>query len=181
MNLKKDLAIVGGLFLIVAGLLVFGREFTSIGTFGPTPRESTTGAQLQNVPRREDDKINLTAGNFSVLVEIADTKDERQKGLSKKDQLPIAEGMLFVFEKNDTYGIWMKDMKLPIDIIWIDNNKKIVDIVQNALPEPGKDDEELKIYRPQSESLYILEINAWLAALNNLQVGDQVNFELYSP
>lgn len=178
MNLKKDLAIVGGLFLIVAALLVFGREFTSIGTFGPTPQESTRAAQRQEVPQREDGKINLTAGSLNILVKVADTRDKRQKGLADRDELPIGEGMLFVFEKSDSWGIWMKDMNFPIDIIWIGQDKKIVDIAQNALPEPDKDDEELKIYKPKEQAKYILEINAGLSALNNLRIGDQVNFDL---
>ena len=57
-------------------------------------------------------------------------------------------------------------------------NKKIVDIATDVVPEPGKKDAELKRYQPQSQSKYVLEINAGLANLNNLKVGDTVNFEL---
>ena len=69
-------------------------------------------------------------------------------------------------------------MKFPIDIIWISEDKKIVDIAQSAAVEPGKKDKDLKIYRPEADSLYVLEINANLANLHNLQVGDDVFFEL---
>ena len=67
-------------------------------------------------------------------------------------------------------------MKFAIDIIWIDENKKIVDIATNVPPEPGKKDRELTIYRPGTDAKYILEINAGLSSLNNFQIGDQVEF-----
>lgn len=179
MNLKKDLAIVGGLFLVVALLLIFGKGFISTTYITQKPLEGTASSQdTSGIVSKKDGKINLTVSTLNIFVEVVDTKDKRKKGLSKKDEMPIGEGMLFVFESADKYGIWMKDMKLPIDIIWIDGSKKIVDIKQNALVEPGKKDRELTIYKPKAESLYILEINAGLSTLNNLQIEDNVNFEL---
>ena len=86
--------------------------------------------------------------------------------------------MLFVFENKGTYGFWMKDMEFAIDIIWIDENKNIVDIVENAAPQPGKKEKELTVYKPRNDALYVLEVNAGLSNLNNLQIGDKVAFEL---
>ena len=86
--------------------------------------------------------------------------------------------MLFVFENKGPYGFWMKDMKFAIDIIWIDENKNILDIVANTAPQPGKKDKELTVYKPRDDALYVLEFNAGLANLNNLQIGDKVSFEL---
>lgn len=177
MNLKKDLAIIGGLFLLIVALLVFGRGFTTPGLIG-LPGEGTPTAQDSTSSARIAGKVRVSSGELNVLAEVAGSSNERKKGLSKRDELPIGEGMIFVFDKSDKYAIWMKDMKFVIDIIWIDKDKKIVDVVANAVPEPGRDDDELTIYRPKAEALYILEINAGLASLNNLQIGDQVNFEL---
>lgn len=178
MNLKKDIAIIGGLFLLVAGLLVFGRNFTTIGQLTPPRRESTQSATTSQRRPTEEGRANVAIKELGIVAEVANTKDERAKGLSGRDSLPISEGVLFVFEKSGKYGIWMKEMRFPIDIIWIDEGKKIADIVANALPEPDKNDEELTIYRPKTEALYILEINAGLSTLNNLQIGEEVNFEL---
>ena len=72
----------------------------------------------------------------------------------------------------------MKDMKFPIDIIWIDGEKRIVDIAANVRVEPDKKDRELAVYKSQAEALYVLEVNAGLSALHGLSIGDQVNFEL---
>ena len=177
MNLKKDLAIVGGLFLLVVVLLVFGRGFTTT-TFIGTGQEATGSPQASINPAAPNVKTLLTINTLNIYVDVSRNREERQKGLSGRDQLPLNEGMLFVFETSSNWAIWMKDMKFPIDIIWIGEDKKIVDIAQNALPEPGKDDRELKIYRPKGPAKYILEINAGLSKLHNLQVGDVVSFEI---
>ena len=175
--MKKDLAIIGGLFLVVAILVIFGRGFTSTQFAGISPRpESTKSAAKQK------GVAEVTIGSLKISAEVANTTDERKKGLSDRDELPINAAMLFVFDKSGSYGIWMKDMRFPIDIIWIDDlpagEKKIVDIAENAVPEPDKNDEELKRYQPRSEAKYILEVNAGLSKLHNLQIGDTVTFEL---
>ncbi len=170
--MKKDLAIILGLFLLIAGLLVFGGAFSTANLFrGSNPPVTTT-------PQPQKKTTTVTIKNLKVDVDIARSADERRKGLSGKEGLEISRGMLFVFDSSDSWAIWMKDMKFPIDIIWIDDNKKIVYIVQSALPEPGKKDSQLTVYRPTSNSKYVLELNAGIANANNLQIGDSVNFEL---
>ena len=175
--MKKDLAIIGGLFMVVAGLVIFGRGFTSSQFAGISPRPESTKSATQN-----KGVADVTIGTLKISAEVADTADERKKGLSDQDELPISIGMFFVFDKSGSYAIWMKDMRFPIDIIWIDDSqageKKLVDIAENAVPEPGKKDEELKRYQPRSQAKYILEVNAGLVKLHNLQIGDKVTFEL---
>lgn len=168
--MKKDLAIIGGLFLVVVVLLVFGQGFSSASFVGLKP--------AGQISSQNKSLTTVAIGSLNVNVKVVISASERKKGLSGHDSLPINSGMLFVFDKSAKWGIWMKDMKFPIDIIWIGQDKRIVDIAANALPEPGKKDAELTVYRPQNDSKYILEINAGLANLNNLKVGDTVGFEL---
>ena len=171
--MKKDVAIIGGLFVVVAALVIFGRGFTSSQFVGISPRpESTKSAAKQK------GITDITISDLNVSAEVADTVDKRKKGLSDREELAISSGLLFLFDKSGSYAIWMKDMRFPIDIIWIDESKKIVDIVENAVPQPGKKDEELKRYQPRSGAKYILEVNAGLVRLHNIQMGDTVNFEL---
>ncbi|MGN6622748.1 MAG: DUF192 domain-containing protein, partial [Candidatus Nitrosocosmicus sp.] len=98
--------------------------------------------------------------------------DQQAKGLSIKNSLNDSEGMLFPFDKPGDYSFWMKDMKFPIDILWIDTNNKIVHIEKNLQPCiffllcPS--------YSPHSNSKYVLEINADLTTRNNITVGDSV-------
>lgn len=167
--MKKDLALIGGLLLLVLALLIFGQGFSSAGFAKKTNKQKVvaTGSAVISTVRINESVFN---------VQIADTQDEASKGLSGRSSLPINEGLLFVFEKEEIYPIWMKEMQFPIDIIWIDSNKNIVDIEENALPEPGKVDRDLKIYTPDTASRYILEINAGISALNGFKIGDQVVF-----
>lgn len=167
---------IGGLFLLVAGIVIFGKGFTTGGLLTGTNQSTRSANTTEST--KPSDSVQINTGNLKIQAAVADTADERKEGLGDRDELPISAGMLFVFDKSDSYAIWMKDMKFPIDIIWVGEDKKIVDIAENAVPEPKKKNDELKIYRPKAEAKYILEINAGLVRLHNLQVGDTVNFKL---
>ncbi|OGD87523.1 hypothetical protein A2870_04200 [Candidatus Curtissbacteria bacterium RIFCSPHIGHO2_01_FULL_41_11] len=170
--LKKDLAIIIGLFLFIVVLLIFGQSFTSFNFVG----ESTPSSNFAKKPTSGFVPVN--AGSLNIDAQVVSKASDRKKGLSGKDSIPLNGGLLFVFEQKGTYTFWMKDMKFAIDIIWIDENKKIVDIYSDVPPEPGKSDSELTRYKPRAEALYVLEINAGLTSLHGLQIGDQVNFTL---
>lgn len=168
--MKKDLGVIFGLFVIIIILLIFGGGFTSTSFLTPL-RESTSQAKQSGLVRVLVKDLNIDA-------EVASPGDSKRKGLSGRDSLEISKGMLFVFDKSANYTFWMKDMKFPIDIIWIDENKKVVHIAENASPEPDKKDAELTKYTSSSVAKYILEINAGLSKLHNLQVGDIADFTL---
>ncbi len=168
--MKKDLAIIFGLFLLIVVLLIFGRGFATTSFVG-----SGTGGDKTQLTRGD---VRINVKTLSVDAEVAGNSKDRKRGLSERDSLPLTGGLLFVFEKAGRWGFWMKDMKFAIDIIWIDENKRIVDISKNVAPEPGKKDRELAVYKPASDAIYVLEINAGLSDFNNLEIGDSVNFEL---
>ncbi|HSX18615.1 MAG TPA: DUF192 domain-containing protein [Candidatus Saccharimonadales bacterium] len=168
--MKKDLAVIFGLFLLIAFILIFGKGYSSGSFF--TASQSTQSASVKKgytVVKIRDLVVNA---------KLASNPNDRKKGLSKMDSLPIDSGMLFVFETSGDYAFWMKDMKFPIDIIWIDENKRIVSIVQYATPEPGRKDAELTQYKSNLNSKYVLEVNAGLTQRSNIQVGDTADFQL---
>lgn len=169
--MKKDLAIIFGLFLLIAALLAFGRGLTSVGFTGG-------GSSNSQPADRQKDTVTVSAKTLLVEAKVAQKADERKKGLSKIESLPLNEGMLFVFESSAPYAFWMKDVNFALDIIWIGEDKKIVDMAVNVAPEPGKDDDELTLYKPRGEAKYVLEVNAGLTQLHELSIGDQINFEL---
>ena len=168
--MKKDLAIIAGLVLVVVFFIIFGRGF-STGQF--LTQIATNSAQTQN-----KESAQVTIKDLMIQAIIADEPKEREAGLADYPSLPLGEGMLFVFDKSASYVFWMKNVEFAIDIIWIDETKKIVDIAPNVPPEPNKNEKELTRYKPKGDAKYVLEINAGLSALHNLQVGDQVLFEL---
>lgn len=117
---------------------------------------------------------SIKVGDKTVAVEVADTDAKRQKGLGGKLILPENQGMLFVFDQKQGYhSFWMKDMQIPIDIIWISGNK-IVQIDKNAKPEPGVSDKDLKRYMSQNPVDYVLEVNTGWSDRNNIKVGDTI-------
>ena len=67
-------------------------------------------------------------------VETAITPDERKMGLMFRDKLESKAGMLFVFETEKPYPIWMKNMKIPLDIVWLDQGRRIVAVRENVPP-----------------------------------------------
>jgi len=165
---KKDIALIGGLFLVIILLLFFGKGFTSIGAV--SNKKSNTSSASATLAK------SLKIKGLTVNIDIAESADERKKGLSGRNSMNIDQGMLFVFDKSGVYAIWMKDMKFAIDILWISDDKKVVDIAQNVVPEPGKKDRELTIYTPKADAKYILEVNAGITSLNNIAVGETVDF-----
>lgn len=109
--------------------------------------------------------------DITFRVELADTPEKKIQGLSGKASLSENNGMLFLFEKADIYSFWMKDMRFPIDIIWIDENFKIVGIVKNINPNSFP-----QTFQPQTPIQYVLEVNAGFSDRNNIVTGDQVHF-----
>lgn len=117
-----------------------------------------------------DDSVKITLPNGSVVdAQIAATIEEQTRGLSGRTNLE--GGMLFVFERQESYGIWMKDMKFAIDIIWLDENREIVTIQENATPESYP-----KTFFPSRPSLYVLEVNSGTVSGENLSVGQTLSW-----
>lgn len=112
-------------------------------------------------------KIIIEGKTFNV--EVADDEVERAKGLSGRDFLAADSGMLFVFENSDIHTFWMKDTKIPLDIIFINDNK-IVEMM--TLQPPANNN--IPSYTPQNKAQYVLELNAGFG----FKVGDEVKIEL---
>lgn len=110
--------------------------------------------------------------NICVSAEIADTVSKRTQGLMFRKSLPDNQGMLFVFEREDLYSFWMKNMQIPLDIIWIDKDKRIVDIKTNV--PPCKD--SCRGLTPRENAQYVLEVSAGFVERNKIRIGDRVDF-----
>ncbi len=113
----------------------------------------------------------LKISNKTIQVDLADTPATREQGLSGRVALAPDHGMLFVFENSDKYGFWMNEMNFSIDIIWIDEAKRVVHIEKNVSPESFP-----KIFTPTEPAKYVLEVSAGFSDLNGLMVGDPVDF-----
>ncbi len=111
-----------------------------------------------------------------VYVDLAKTPEQQAKGLSIKNTLNENEGMLFIFDTPKEYSFWMKDMKFPIDIIWISSDNKIVHIEKNL--QPCTFFLFCTSYSPNANSKYVLEVPSNYTAKNNIVIGDRVDFSI---
>ena len=122
--------------------------------------------------------MDIADGQGTILiknVECATTTRSQARGLMFRKQLSEQGGLLFVFKRSDIYGIWMLFMRFPIDIVFLDKEKKIVDVVQNAPPLSLRWN-TWRIYKPKEPAMYILEVNAGFCEKKKLHVGDQLQF-----
>jgi len=105
-------------------------------------------------------------------VELAETDAERANGLSNRNFLDENNGMLFIFQEYGIYNFWMKETLIPLDIIWINENK-IVYIERNAQPCL---EAFCPIFNPNQTANYVLEINGNLSGKYNFNIDDNVHF-----
>ena len=119
-----------------------------------------------------DEKIEVSIYNKNITfnVEIAKTIEERRTGLMYRKKLLNNEGMLFIFPREKIIQLWMKNTYIPLDVIFISENKVIVDIKKNM--------EKLSetIVKSKVKSRYALEFNAGLINKLDIKIGDKVLF-----
>jgi len=123
---------------------------------------------------KKEAELVLKNANDSIIkkldIEIADDEYKTQTGLMYRDQMGELQGMLFVFPDEDFRSFYMKNTNIPLDIIYIDADKKIVSFQKNTQPN---NETSLPSNAPAK---YVLEINAGLADEWQLEVGDKMEY-----
>ncbi len=108
-------------------------------------------------------------------VEVADTPSKRELGLQYRRDLPPDRGMIFLFPTESEHSFWMKNTPLPLDMIFISKDLKIVGIVEQAVPF-STDSRSVP-----AASQFVLEINGGLSKRHGIKAGDSVRFHALSP
>lgn len=116
----------------------------------------------------------VTAGRSVFQVDVARTPEEQHRGLGGRPELAEGRGMLFVFAADGRWEMVMRNMHFPIDIIWLDEQKRVVHIEHGVQP----DAEPYEVYRPKIPARYVLEVGAGAAKQAGLSVGGRVEFHL---
>ncbi|EKE06287.1 MAG: hypothetical protein ACD_19C00021G0019 [uncultured bacterium] len=147
-------------FIILVGLLSQGKLDPFIKKVSPSPI-------VQN-------SKTIKIVNTEIKIEVAKSNEERSKGLSNRTKLDDNSGMVFIFPKDSKPVFWMKDTKIPLDLIWIDDNK-IVGIDKNVQPEPSVLDNNLKKYPAPTPIDYVLEVNGEFSDKNNIKIGETIS------
>lgn len=111
----------------------------------------------------------VKVGGVPIQVEVASTPAERTRGLSGRESLEPVEGLLFVFDESKYHGIWMKEMRFPIDVIWVNEDFKVVGITEGLLPESYP-----KVFEPPEPARYVIETARYFSESFGIEVGDTV-------
>lgn len=109
----------------------------------------------------------ISVGGKIVQASIAKTYPERIQGLSGTPYLPEEVVKLFIFDTAGLHSIWMKDMNYSIDIMWLNEDKEIIYIVENASPDSYPES-----FTPDEDALYVVEAVVGFVQKNDINLGD---------
>ncbi|MGL5830565.1 MAG: DUF192 domain-containing protein [Candidatus Altimarinota bacterium] len=117
--------------------------------------------------------ISSERGVHNFEVEIADTFKQREIGLMNRTELAERSGMLFIFEQTSEQAFWMKNTLIPLDIVFIDENRRVANIAREAQP---CQEEHCPLYASGVEIRYVLELKGGATDKLGIKEGDQVTW-----
>lgn len=116
-------------------------------------------------------------GGAVIQAEIADTIKKRSEGLMYRDHLATNRGMLFTFDQAGPWTFWMKNTKIPLDIIWMNEKKQVIHLERNV-PICTRTDDSCPQYRPNNDATYVLELAGGAAEGFKIERGSKLQFAL---
>jgi lysozyme len=134
------------------------------GTVDDLRAYSSRQVGLSGLPSQT--RLYVPDADLAIDVDVAATPEDRTRGLSRRAMLPMNHGMLFVFDESANHAFWMKDTFFPLDIIFLDDNFRVVDVVRNTKPM------DTTFRYIDKLSRYAIEVNAGVA--NRVRPGQQV-------
>jgi len=128
----------------------------------------------------EVEGLNITEVTFpngkTVVAETMLQEIDQMRGMMFRDSLAKDRGMLFVHPAEGDYAYWMYQVRIPLDIIWMDQQRRIVEISANTPPCPSKSAKECPSFGGHEKARYVLELAGGGAAMYGLRAGDLINF-----
>ena len=150
---------------ILLGVFVLGGAAYLVASFSGESKPTATPAPAVSPPvfTKEGEVTFLKKGEpyQKIDVEVAENEAERAKGLMFRPYLPDSVGMLFIFEQPGDHGFWMKNTSIPLDIIYIGTDKKIISIAEHTKPYSEESIPPLGVVQ------YVVEVNAGFTKSNN--------------
>ncbi|MEI6767214.1 MAG: DUF192 domain-containing protein [Bacteroidota bacterium] len=164
------------LFALIPVFVVGAFFIYKLSTKTKPPVKQQQQQQQQNFEPtfRKDGELTFADNNNKLLkkisIEIADSPGEREQGLMYRHTMPDSCGMLFLFDVAEPQSFWMKNTILPLDIIYVGEDYKIVTIAKNAVPYS---EEAIPSVKPAK---FVVEVNAGFTDEYNIKEGTTVNF-----
>lgn len=162
-----------GILFIACIIIIFFISSSILHGFSLQANNSTS-TDVNFFPNYE--RATISINGFNVTVAIASTDEQRINGLSGIEKLNENEGMLFLFDEPSKHGFWMNKMYIPIDIIWLDSNNKVVHIEKQL--EPCELFLACPVYSPQADSLYVLELRSGFVDDHSIKNDMIIDFDV---
>ena len=136
---------------------------------------ATLLALISTIGCDRSDQSSVWFEDHCFSVEVVTTPQERARGLMFREHLDPDRGMLFIFDWEAVYPFWMKNTRIPLDIIWIDSNKEVVFISKDTQP---CEQEPCPTINPYKKAKYVLEVCGGTADKIGLEVGDKLKLDI---
>lgn len=163
-NLLTILVLVG-LLAVIVGASTSGKDRVSENLSDISKNDTVKAIFKQN---------NETLG--VLMLEKAETEEERRQGLMYRMSLEDGKGMLFSYEEEGNRSFWMKNTYIPLDMIFV-TAEKTVRTIKQADPQPNVTEEELRIYTSEGPAKYVIETNQNFSETKGIEEGTNVIFK----
>lgn len=167
---NRIVIVVFTVFIIIASSMIYKSALYGFNKLTSDDYSGNRTSDAIGVSGLKISKVNCADNDFRTY--IAKRSREKESGLSVFNRLEKNEAMIFVFESLGRHSIWMKNMKFPIDIIWLDQNGLIVDIAENVAVNTYPNS-----FTPKEDAMYVLEFNANTVKNLKIKIGDTCDLD----
>lgn len=161
-NIPKSILIIGIVVILAIVIVII---------INSNKETSTTDSEYQF--HKEGELVILDSNKVikkKIDIEIADTEYDRELGLMFRKEMSDEQGMLFIFPVEDELSFWMRNTYIPLDMIFINTQKRIITIHKNTIPlSEGS-------YRSSAPAKYVLEVNGGFTDRYQIKEGDYINW-----
>ena len=161
--------------LIIAVIAVLYFVFSNKNNSTEMLSKETNYSSIYKFKKNGELTFTSKKGEFltKIDIEIAETEEKQMQGLMYREQMKENHGMLFIFDRDDYRYFWMKNTVIPLDMIFVNFNFKIVTIRKNAKPY------DLNSYASTAPAKYVVEVNAGFCDKYGIKVGDKISFRIF--
>ena len=168
--MKKIVAIILVIVLLFGGLISTGILNFSKNSTESVTEDTADDSAIPEPSFKKEGELTFLKNQEKLTIEIADNEAETTQGLMYRRTMPDSCGMVFIFGDSQPRNFWMKNTYLPLDILFLDESKKIVTIQANRTPFS---EEQIPSFE---DAKYVLEVNAGYCKRKGIEKGDLVKW-----
>jgi hypothetical protein len=142
------------------------------------PTNASIRSTIPATTPQQYSRSEVLIGGLKIYADLADTPKKQINGLVWRSQLNDSEGMLFVFSSERSLNFWMKNMLIPIDIVFVTSDMKVINVYKSV---PPCVDDPCKLYASSKPAKYALELSAGFCERHGVHPGDSISLSISGP